>query len=83
MQLFGGGGLLSFALGMLGGIYLSALKIIHGYSYQIDRPLLTLSVLLMVVGVQLLSMGLLGELMVRTWHETQGKTIYVIREVIE
>jgi len=83
MQLFGGIGLLSFALGVIGGLYLSSLKIIYGYRYQIDRPLLLLSILLMVIGVQMVSMGLLAELVVRTYHETQGKPIYVIREVIE
>jgi glycosyltransferase involved in cell wall biosynthesis len=83
MQLFGGMGLLSFALGVIGGLYLSAQKVIYGYRYQIDRPLLLLSVLLMVIGVQMVSMGLLAELVVRTYHETQGKPIYVIREVIE
>ena len=83
MQLFGNLGLLSFALGVITGLYLSVQKVIYGYRYQIDRPLLLLSVLLMVVGVQLVSMGLLGELVVRTYHETQGKPIYVIREVIE
>jgi glycosyltransferase involved in cell wall biosynthesis len=83
MQLFGGVGLLTFALGVLGGLYLSAQKVIYGYRYQIDRPLLSLSVLLMVIGVQLVSMGLLGELVVRTYHETQSKPIYMIREVIE
>jgi glycosyltransferase involved in cell wall biosynthesis len=83
MQLFGGIGMLSFVLGMIGGLFLSAQKIIYGYRYQIDRPLLLLSVLLMVIGVQMVSMGLLAELVVRTYHETQGKPIYVIREVIE
>ena len=83
MQLFGNLGLLSFVLGVITGLYLSVQKVIYGYRYQIDRPLLLLSVLLMVVGVQLVSMGLLGELVVRTYHETQGKPIYVIREVIE
>lgn len=83
MQLFGGVGLLSFGLGVLSGLYLSAQKVIYGYRYQIDRPLLLLSVLLMIVGVQMVSMGLLGELVVRTYHETQGKSIYMIREVIE
>jgi len=83
MQLFGGMGLLSFALGVIGGLFLSAQKVIYGYRYQIDRPLLLLSVLLMVIGVQMVSMGLLAELVVRTYHETQGKPIYVIREVIE
>ena len=83
MQLFGGIGLLSFAMGVLSGLYLSAQKLIHGYRYSIDRPLLLLSILLVLVGVQMVSMGLLGELVVRTYHETQGKSIYVIREIIE
>ncbi len=83
MQLFGGIGLLAFVLGVVAGLYLSAQKIIYGYHYSIDRPLLLLSVLLIVVGVQMLSMGLLGELIVRTYHEAQGKPIYMIREILE
>jgi len=83
MQLFGGMGLLSFALGVIGGLYLSAQKVVYGYRYQIDRPLLLLCVLLMVIGVQMVSMGLLSELVVRTYHETQGKPIYMIRETVE
>jgi glycosyltransferase involved in cell wall biosynthesis len=83
MQLFGGLGLVSFALGVIGGLYLSAQKVIYGYNYSIDRPLLLLSVLLVVVGVQMVSMGLLGELVVRVYHEAQNKAIYVIREVLE
>jgi glycosyltransferase involved in cell wall biosynthesis len=83
MQLFGGVGLLAFILGAISGLYLSAQKVIHGYHYSIDRPLLLLSVLLIVVGVQMVSMGLLGELIVRTYHEAQGKPIYAIRETLE
>lgn len=83
MQLFGSLGLVSFGLGTITGLYLSAQKVIYGYRYKIDRPLLLLGVLLMVIGVQMLSMGLLGELIVRTYHETQNKPIYMIREVIE
>jgi len=83
MQLFGSLGLVSFGLGTITGLYLSAQKVIYGYQYKIDRPLLLLAVLLMVIGVQMLSMGLLGELIVRTYHETQDKPIYMIREVIE
>jgi glycosyltransferase involved in cell wall biosynthesis len=83
MQLFGSLGLISFGLGAIAALFLSAQKVIYGYQYKIDRPLLLLSVLLMVIGVQMLSMGLLSELVVRTYHETQGKPIYMIREVIE
>jgi glycosyltransferase involved in cell wall biosynthesis len=45
-------------------------------------PLLLLGVLLIFVGVQFITMGLLGELMTRTYHEAQGKPIYVVREVM-
>jgi hypothetical protein len=45
-----------------------------------DRPALWLAVLLVVVGVQLVSLGLLGEMLARTYHESQGKPIYLIKE---
>ncbi len=82
MQLFGLLGLLSGGAGMLLNLYLVSLKVIHGYRYRIgDRPLLMLAVLLVIIGVQFLMMGLLGEVITRTYHEAQGKPIYYIREV--
>ncbi|WP_417912662.1 glycosyltransferase family 2 protein [Candidatus Electronema sp. TJ] len=47
-----------------------------------DRPLLLLAVLLLFMGIQFISIGLLGELQVRTYHESQGKPIYVVRKVL-
>jgi hypothetical protein len=44
--------------------------------------MLMLGILLVVIGVQFVTMGLLGELIVRTYHESQKKPIYVIREII-
>jgi glycosyltransferase involved in cell wall biosynthesis len=46
------------------------------------RPIVLLAILLAVLGVQFISIGLLGEMMVRTYHESQGKPIFRIREVI-
>jgi glycosyltransferase involved in cell wall biosynthesis len=46
------------------------------------RPLVLLAILLAVLGVQFISIGLLGEMMVRTYHESQGKPIFRIREVV-
>jgi len=46
-----------------------------------DRPLLMLGVLMILMGVQLISMGLLAEITVRTYHESQSKATYVIREI--
>jgi hypothetical protein len=42
-----------------------------------------LAVLLMLVGVQMVAMGLLGELIVRAYHESQNKPIYTVREIID
>ena len=47
-----------------------------------ERPLLLLAVLLVILGVQFLVMGLIAELMVRTYYESQNKTVYYIRQVI-
>jgi glycosyltransferase involved in cell wall biosynthesis len=82
LQIFGSLGLLAFALGTLLGFYLSAVKLIGGQNIG-ERPLLMLAILLVMVGVQLVTMGLLGELTVRTYHETQNKPIYVVKEVLE
>jgi len=48
-----------------------------------DRPLLLLGVLLMVIGVQFVTLGLIGEMLARTYHESQEKPIYWIKEVLE
>jgi glycosyltransferase involved in cell wall biosynthesis len=81
MQLFGSLGLGAFGFGFAIAAYLTVVKLILNRSIG-DRPLLLLAILLIVVGIQLLTMGLLGELVVRTYHETQDKPIYVIREII-
>ena len=81
IQIFGGMGVVSFALGALLGVYLTYVKLVLGEDIG-SRPLLLLAVLLMLVGVQLVSMGLLGELVVRTYYEAQGKRIYTVREVL-
>jgi glycosyltransferase involved in cell wall biosynthesis len=47
------------------------------------RPIVLLAILLVVVGVQFVSLGLLGEMLVRTYHESQAKRIYRVREVVE
>jgi glycosyltransferase involved in cell wall biosynthesis len=81
IQIFGLLGLFSLFSGMLLGIYLSILKIYYRIGIG-DRPLLLLAVLLVVLGVQFISMGLLGEIVVRTYHETQDKPIYIIRDIL-
>jgi glycosyltransferase involved in cell wall biosynthesis len=79
IQIFGLLGLLSFALGIIIGIYLSFLKLAYGIALS-ERPLLLLAIVLVMIGVQFITMGLLGELVVRTYHESQGKPVYTVRE---
>jgi glycosyltransferase involved in cell wall biosynthesis len=81
IQIFGLVGLLSFLVGSGIGLYLTTLRLVFAQAIG-DRPLLLLSVLLVLVGINLIIMGLLGELVVRTYHEAQGKPIYTIREIM-
>ena len=81
LQFFGPVGIFSGALGGLISLYLSMEKILLGKDIG-GRPLLLLGVLLIIVGIQFIGMGLLGEMMVRVYHETQKKPIYVIKKVI-
>ena len=82
IHIFGSLGLALSGLGTILGLYLSVVKLALGQDIG-SRPLLLLSILLMVLGVQMITMGLLGELVVRTYHESQGKRIYVVREMLE
>lgn len=81
MQLFGLLGVASFGAGTLFGLYLTALKVFYRVSLS-NRPLLWLAVLLIVIGVQFISLGLIAEMLTRTYHETQNKAIYAVREII-
>jgi glycosyltransferase involved in cell wall biosynthesis len=75
-------GLIGFILGGLGSLWTFILvfeKIVLGRELG-NRPALLLAVLLVVVGVQFVVFGLLGEMLARTYHESQGKPVYVIKE---
>jgi len=81
MHVFGLFGLISFGVGLFLGLYLTILKL--GFDQNIgDRPLLILAVVLLLAGVQLFSFGLLAEVLMRTYHESQGRPIYRVREVV-
>jgi glycosyltransferase involved in cell wall biosynthesis len=82
IQIFGLIGALFLTVGTLLGAYLSTLRLFFGHPLQ-DRPMLLLAVLLVMLGVQLISMGLLGEMVMRTYYEARGKPTYRIREVLE
>lgn len=82
LHVFGGLGLASFGLGILIGLYLTFVKLALRQDIG-TRPLLLLAVLLVILGVQMVSMGLLAEMITRTYHEAQDKPIYVIREQLD
>ena len=82
IQIFGRLGLGSGVSGFLICLYLSIKKLFFHISLTARMPMLLLGILLILVGIQLISMGLLGEIMVRTYHESQRKPIYTIREII-
>jgi glycosyltransferase involved in cell wall biosynthesis len=81
MHGFGLFGLISMLLGLILGAYLTFLKLGLGQSIG-NRPLLILAVLLFLTGVQLFSFGLLAELVMRTYHESQKRPIYRVRDVV-
>jgi glycosyltransferase involved in cell wall biosynthesis len=82
MHIFGLGGLILLIVGLLMGSYLTVLKIFFGLSIG-HRPLLMLAVLLILTGIQLLISGLLAELIMRTYHESQQRPIYRVREILK
>ncbi|WP_009545217.1 glycosyltransferase family 2 protein [Crocosphaera subtropica] len=82
MHIFGLGGLILLITGLLMGSYLTFIKLILGLSIG-HRPLLILAVLLILTGIQLLISGLLAELIMRTYHESQKRPIYRIRQIVQ
>ncbi|MCY4536651.1 MAG: glycosyltransferase, partial [Chloroflexi bacterium] len=79
LYVFGAAGILVGAVGSLLGLYLTVFKLLTENKIG-DRPLLQLSVLLMVLGVQFISTGIVADMIMRTYHESQHKAIYFIRE---
>jgi glycosyltransferase involved in cell wall biosynthesis len=82
LQIFG---LWGFVLGAAGTVVCAYLAYVKYFGHQGigDRPLLLFGILLISTGVQLVTLGLMAELQSRTYHESQNKPIYVIREVRE
>jgi glycosyltransferase involved in cell wall biosynthesis len=82
VQIFG---LLGVGMGVFGALVLAWLAYVKYFQHEGigDRPLLLFGILLIFTGVQLLTLGLLGEMQARTYHESQDKPIYVIRDILE
>ena len=79
IYVFGLFGMLAFAISLLAGLYAVFLKIFHKADF-VQTPLPILAIVMFAVGVQFLLMGLLAEMLVRTYHESQAKSIYAVRE---
>ena len=82
LQIFG---LVGVILGSLGVLIMAYLAFVRLFMHQgiADRPLLLFGILLVFTGVQLLTIGLLAELQARTYHESQDKPTYAIRDIVE
>jgi len=78
MYVFGFGGILAIIGSFITSFYLLTIKLL-GEDIG-NRPLLIFALLLAVTGVQLFGFGLLGELQIRTYHESQNRPIYRIRD---
>ena len=82
IQIFGPPGLLMGTAGLAITAYLGYLRLFAGQGIG-DRPLLLLGILLIFAGMQFLTLGLLAELQARTYHESQDKPTYAVREILE
>jgi len=82
LQFFGLNGGILFGIGFVIELYLTWVKLWRGEDIG-GRPLLLLGALLIITGIVLAGLGLLGELVVRTYYESSGKRVYAVREVLE
>ncbi|WP_028580358.1 glycosyltransferase family 2 protein [Desulfogranum japonicum] len=81
LHVFGGIGFLSSAIGILMALVMTFQRQFMGIPLG-SRPLLLLAILLIFIGFQFITIGLVAELIVRTYHESQKKPIYYVRKVL-
>jgi glycosyltransferase involved in cell wall biosynthesis len=81
LYVFGGFGLLAFVISFIAAVWALILKLFYDTSF-ILTPLPIIAIVMLAISVQFFLMGLLAELLVRTYHESQDKTIYAVREKI-
>ena len=81
IYIFGTFGMLAFLASLLAGAYALFLKLFHRADF-VQTPLPILAIVMFAVGIQFLLMGLLAEMLVRTYHESQAKSIYAVKERI-
>ncbi|MDQ3174840.1 MAG: glycosyltransferase, partial [Acidobacteriota bacterium] len=81
IYVFGSFGMVAFFVSVVAGLYAIFLKLFHKGDF-VQTPLPILAIVMFAVGIQFLLMGLLAEMLVRTYHESQEKSIYAVREKI-
>lgn len=81
IYIFGTFGMLAFLVSLLAGLYAVFLKLFHKADF-VQTPLPILAIVMFAVAIQFLLMGMLAEMLVRTYHESQSKSIYAVREKI-
>ena len=82
IRIFGFWGMLCSASGFVVLAHLAYIKIFQHVSIG-SRPLLLLGILLVVIGLQLLAMGLLGEMLSRIYRETEQRPVYVVKKILQ
>ena len=82
MHLFGNAGLLLLSLGVVINLYLGFLKVLLGQDIW-GKPLLILGLLLVIAGIQFITIGVVVEIQMRTYFESQQKRPYKVRHIIE
>ena len=78
--IFGGFGFLSLIIGFISGCYTIYLKFFIGITF-IQTPLPLLVVMCFITGIMCILMGLLAEMLVRIYYESQKKSVYLVREL--
>ncbi len=82
LQLFGKVGLIALSSGSIMFLVAVAMKLFRGVDLS-GNPLLALSLFLFMAGIQLISIGLVGELVTRAYYETQGKSVYTVKTIAQ
>jgi len=80
IRLFGGAGMTLFVLGILTGLFVLFRRIIWGGVWI--SPMILISFLFITMGVMFILLGLIAEIIIRTYHESQGKPIYAIKSTV-
>jgi len=82
LHIFGGLGILTLMLGVATDFYLITLKFAYGQDIA-SRPLLILGVLLLILGVQFISFGILAEILMRIYYKTHNMKPYIVKKVLK